>query len=70
MLVDLKGEIANNAKLVGNFYYFFLQLFELKYCINYYYTAKWLSYTNVYIILSRSFPLWFITGYWIEFPVI
>ena len=36
---------------------------------NLYCIAKWLSYTYI-DILKYSFPLWFITGYWIEFLVL
>ena len=40
---------------------------QLQCCVNFC-TAKWLSY--IYILFSYSFPLWFITGYWIQFPVL
>ena len=32
--------------------------------VNYCYVAKWFSHTNMYSA-SYSFPIWFITGYWI-----
>ena len=39
----------------------------LQYCVNFYSTAKGFSYTYA---CSCSFPLWLITGYWIEFSVL
>ena len=40
-------------------------------CVNFCCTAKWFSYTYVCIhSFSYSFPLWFIIGYWLEFPVL
>ena len=30
------------------------------------YTAKWFSYTHIYILFKYSFPLWFIPGVWIS----
>ena len=33
-------------------------------------TAKWSSYTGIYIFLFIFFPLRFITGYWIQLPVL
>ena len=41
----------------------------LQCCVNFCCTAKWFSYTYAYILLKYSFPLWFITGYWIQFLV-
>ena len=39
--------------------------------VNFFYTAKWLSYTYILIYsFSYSFPLRFITGCWIQFPVL
>ena len=35
------------------------------------YTAKWFSYKYTHILhFKNSFPLWFIPGDWIEFPVL
>ena len=42
---------------------------DLQCCVNFFCTAKWLSYTYIYS-LSYSFPLWFVTGYWLSFPVL
>ena len=34
-------------------------------------TAKWICHTNTYIYsFLDSFPVWIITGYWVEFPVL
>ena len=41
----------------------------LQCCVNFCCTAKWFSYTYAYILLKYSFPLWVITGYWIQFLV-
>ena len=37
---------------------------DLQCCVNFCSTAKWLNYTYICSFLY-SFPLWFITGYWI-----
>ena len=35
------------------------------------YTAKWFSYKYTHILhFKNSFPLWFVPGDWIEFPVL
>ena len=34
------------------------------------FSPKWLSYTHIYILFKYSYPLLFITGYWIQFPVL
>ena len=48
---------------------FFLNwsILVLQCCINYCWTAKWLSHTYIYtfIFFLCSFPWWFIPGYWI-----
>ena len=46
--------------------YFYWSIVELQYRVNYCCTAKCISYT----FFSYSFPLWFITGYGIYFPVL
>ena len=49
------------------FYCFHLSIVDLQCCVNFCSTAKWLSYTYIY---TYSFLLWFITGYWTQFPVL
>ena len=39
-------------------------------CANLCCTAKWLRYIRIYILFLYPFPLWFLTGYWIQFPVL
>ena len=41
---------------------------NLQVCINFGCTAKWLSYAQTFFLIF--FPLWFITGYWLHFPVL
>ena len=41
-----------------------LKYVDLQCCVNFCYTEKWFSYTHI-DSFSCSFPLWFITGYWI-----
>ena len=41
---------------------FYWHIVDLQCWINFSCTAKWLSYTHIYIIFSYSCPLWFITG--------
>ena len=42
---------------------FYWGIVDLQCCVNFCCMAKWFTYTY-------SFPLWFITGYWIELPVL
>ena len=42
---------------------------DLQCCVNFCCTAKWFSFMYIYYF-SYSFPLWFITGYWVESPVL
>lgn len=43
----------------------------LRCCVSFYCTAEWFSYAYIYThSFSYSFPLWFISGYWIQFPVL
>ena len=44
---------------------FYWSIVDLQHCVSFWCTAKWFRY--VYIC---SFPLWFITGYWIQLPVL
>ena len=48
---------------------FYWNIVDLQ-CANFCCTAKWFSYMYIYILFSYSFPLWFIAGYWIWFPVL
>ena len=61
--------------IIMTYFCFFSNLFysniaDLQ-CVNFCCSAKWFSYTYVCIhSFSYSFPLWFIIGYWLEFPVL
>ena len=48
---------------------FYWRIVDLQRCVSFWCTAKWLSYTYIYIF-SYSFPWWLITQYWIESPVL
>ena len=50
-------------------FFFNWSIVGLQCCVNFCYTAKWLSYTYIYSF-PHSFPLCFVTGYWIQFPVL
>ena len=43
---------------------------DLHCCAHLCHTAKWLSFTHIYILFKYSFPLWLIPGDWIQFPVL
>ena len=52
---------------------FYWRIVDLQCCVSFRCTAKWFSYTyiNTYIhSFSDSFPIWFITECWVEFPVL
>ena len=49
-----------------NFLYFNWSTVDLQYCLNFCCMAKWFIYTYD----MHSFPVWSITGYWIQFPVL
>ena len=46
-------------------YFFNWSIVDLQRCANFCCTAKWLSYTHIYILFLYSFPLRFIPGKWI-----
>ena len=52
----------------GCFNSFLFKKTDLQCCVNFHCIAKWFSYT--YIFFLHSFPLWFITEYWISFSVL
>ena len=43
---------------------------DLYCCVSLWYTAKWFSYTYIYIYLFNSFPLLVIRKYWAQPPVL
>ena len=45
--------------------FFYWSIVDFQCCANLCCTAKWLSYTHIDILFLYSFPLWFITGYWL-----
>ena len=48
-------------------FFFYWSIVDLQSCVNYFCRAKWRLYIHS---LSSSFPLWFITRYWIYVPVL
>ena len=52
------------SALLCIFLKFYRRIVDLQCCVDFCYTAKWLRHTYIYSF-SYSFPLWFITGYWI-----
>ena len=44
--------------------FFNWSIVNLQYYVNLCCTAKWVSYTHIYILFLYSFPLWFIKEYW------
>ena len=47
------------------FQFIFLSIVDLQCCVNFFFTAKWFIFMFIY-----SFPLWFITKYWLWFFVL
>ena len=80
LLVYLWALFREKIKLLGNslifsklpcifiYFIFHWSLVELQCFVNYCCAAKWLSYSHIHSF-SYSPPLWFIIGYWIQFPV-
>ena len=66
-----KSLIKTMSSTYRNFVYFYF-LLKYSWFIMYYlyWIAKWFSYIYIYILFKYSFPLWFIIGYWIQFPVL
>jgi len=53
--------------------FFYQNTVDLQCCVNFCYTAEWLFYQYIHIYTYSflySFPLWFITSYWIQFPML
>ena len=58
-----KMNFSNIIYLFSLFFYW--RIVDLHCCANFCCSAKWLSYTHIYILFSYSFPLWSIPGIWI-----
>ena len=43
---------------------------DLPCCANLCCTAKWLRYIHIDVLFLYPFPLWFLIGYWVQFPVL
>ena len=66
----LSSSLFKKIQMVKLLFLFFKIRVHLQRCISFWYTdTKWFSYMYVYIF-SGSFPLWFITRYWMWFPVL
>ena len=52
------------------FLFFNWSIVALQYCACLCCTEKWLSYIHIHLLFQYSFPLWFIPGDWIQFPVL
>ena len=65
LLRHLKVSSSSSSSFFSLFYW---SVVELQCFVNFCYTEKWFSYT--YIFFFIFFLLWFITGYWIQFPVL
>ena len=50
-------------------HFFYWSMVDLQCCINFCCTVKWQLYIYIHSFLY-SFPLWFITGYWIQFRML
>ena len=51
--------------------FFYWSVVDLQCCVSFRCTAKWISYTYTYIhSFLGSFPIYVITEYWVEFPVL
>ena len=70
-LLSVSSLIIISASIHSILFLFYWSTVDLQCCVNFCCTAKWFSYIHIYIYsFSYSFPLWFITGYWIWFPVL
>ena len=84
LLVYLWALFREKIKLLGNslifsklpcifiYFIFHWSLVELQCFVNYCCAAPWFSYTHIptHIYSFSYFPFWFITWYWVQFPVL
>ena len=62
-----KDSTGSHTLLFFFMYFFYWSLVDLQCCVNFCQTAEWLSFAHT-CILFCYFPLWFILGYWRQFP--
>ena len=68
---------GQDVRPLGSFHLFYWNIVDLQCCVNFCCMAMWISYVCVCVYIyththsfSYAFPLRFIPGYWIQFPVL